>query len=204
MTFKNIIFDVGNVLLRWDPHFVVTQSFTHAPNPAQLVQDIFKHQTWLDLNLGFISEEEAIKQFHQRLGIELDHLQKMMTIVKESLLPLPGSLELLQALHQANFQLFALTDNTKGIMAFLTQKYDFWPLFQGIVVSANVGYLKPSKEIYQHLLSNYQLKNNETIFIDDHLPNVLGAKAVGIEAILFENAKQCSNDLTKLQCRFKI
>lgn len=202
MAFQNIIFDVGNVLLRWDPHFIVTQTFKETSDPAQLVQTIFKHQTWLDLNLGLLSEQEALVEYQTRLGIEMARLEEMMETVRESLQPLPGSLELLHALNNARYNLYALTDNTKGIIAYLTQKYHFWPIFQGIVVSANVGHLKPAREIYEHLLNTYALSAAETIFIDDHLPNVLGAQAVGIEAILFENAKQCQDDLRKLQIRF--
>lgn len=202
MAFKNIILDVGNVLLRWDPHFIVAQTFKESSNSAQLVQTIFKHQTWLDLNLGLLSEQEALVEYQTRLGIEMAQLEEMMETVRESLQPLPGSLELLHALNNARYNLYALTDNTKDIMAYLTQKYHFWPIFQGIVVSANVGHLKPAKEIYEYLLNTYALNAAETVFIDDHLPNVLGAQAVGIEAILFKNAKQCQDDLRKLQIHF--
>ncbi|MBI2792636.1 MAG: HAD family phosphatase [Gammaproteobacteria bacterium] len=198
MLIKNIVFDVGNVLVRYDPHFIINAAFPGHQDPAELVHGIFKHQTWYELNLGHISEQEALLEYHARLGIDLGSLQMMAQIVKESLTPIPGSIEMLKQLH-ASHPLFALTDNTHEIMAYLQQRYDFWPLFKGIVVSAKVGYLKPSNEIFQHLLTTYQINPQETVFIDDLARNVEGAKMLGIHGIQFENTEQCIKELQKLQ-----
>lgn len=202
MAIKNVVFDVGNVLVRWDPHFIVTHAFPEYDNPADLVQKIFKNKTWYDLNLGLISEDEALALYNKHLGIGIDRLQHMAEVVRSSLSLLPESVELLKALDAASFSLYALTDNTHDIIAYLQKKYDFWPLFQGIVVSAQVGYLKPSQEIYQHLLNAYGLNASETVFIDDHLPNVEGAKQLGISAIQFQNIKQCMQALKELKVQF--
>ncbi len=194
MVIKNIVFDVGNVLVRYDPDFIVTCAFPTHEDPKALVNGIFKHQTWYELNLGHISESEALKEYHSRLGLELAQLENMAQIIKESLVPIPGGIELLKQLH-ATYPLYALTDNTHEIMAYLQQRYDFWPLFKGIVVSASLGHLKPSKEIFQHLLNTYQLVAHETLFLDDIARNVEGARNVGIHAIQFENTEQTVNEL---------
>ncbi|MGE3320001.1 MAG: HAD family hydrolase [Candidatus Berkiella sp.] len=199
MTIKNIVFDVGNVLVRWDPQHIINHVFPNDENAPLLVQNIFRHQTWYDLNLGTINEAQAIDRYHQQLGISQAQLQILLQVVKESLVPVPGSIELLERLSTKPFHLYALTDNTIEIMAYLKNKYTFWPLFKGIVVSAEIGLLKPSREIYHYLLEHHQLKANETVFIDDHPPNVEGAKAVGITAIQFSNSKQCIDALRELQ-----
>ena len=199
MAFKNIVFDVGNVLVRWDPQFIVNQVFPKDDEPTKLMLKIFKHQTWYDLNLGTITEREAINRYHQQLGIDVLRLEHLLHTVKESLVLVPGSVELLQRLHDKPFNLYALTDNTVEIMAYLKNKYRFWPLFKGIVVSAEIGYLKPSKEIYHYLLDHHQLKAHETIFIDDMAHNVEGAKALGIEAIQFTHIEQCIEALRELK-----
>jgi len=193
---KNIVFDVGNVLVRWDPRFIISQAFPQHHNPAELATALFKNQIWLNLNLGLITEQEALRHYQQQFGFENHELQNLMEIAKASLTPIEESINLLKSLQQ-DFELYALTDNTKAIMAYLTQKYDFWPVFQGIVVSAEVGHLKPSQEIYQHLLSTYQLIAKETVFIDDYLINVEGARKMGIHAIQFQNTQQCILELQK-------
>lgn len=199
MAYKNIVFDVGNVLIRWDPQGIIDEVFPCHDDPTELMLNIFKHQTWYDLNLGTINEQQAIIRYHQRLGIDIASLETLLYAVKESLIPIPGTAELLQRLSNKPFDLYALTDNTHEIMKYLKSKYHFWPLFKGIVVSAEIGYLKPANEIYHYLLKHYDLKAHETVFIDDHKPNVLGAKAVGIEAIQFFNITQCIDELRELQ-----
>ncbi|MDA3140360.1 HAD-IA family hydrolase, partial [Vibrio metschnikovii] len=80
----------------------------------------------------------------------------------------------------------------------LKTAYTFWGLFDGAIVSAEVGLLKPQREIYLSLLSQYDLNAAETIFIDDMLYNVQGAESVGIKGIQFESAFQCEQALKSL------
>ena len=76
--------------------------------------------------------------------------------------------------------------------------YSFWLRFDGAIVSAEVGMLKPQPEIYHLLLNNNELIASETVFIDDMLYNVEGAKSVGMHAIQFEDIGQCEKDLISL------
>ncbi|MBS0286112.1 MAG: HAD family phosphatase [Proteobacteria bacterium] len=197
MRIKNIVFDVGNVLVRYDPVYIIAKSFPEHPNQATLVQEIFKHETWLALNLGYITEAQALLEYHSRLGLEIERLQQMAQITKESLTPIAGAQKLLRTLH-GNYPLYALTDNTHEIMAYLRARYDFWPLFKGVVVSAHIGHLKPSAEIYRHLLKTYQLSPEETLFLDDVIKNIEGAKAVGIQAVQFKDTEQIIEELKRL------
>ncbi len=93
---------------------------------------------------------------------------------------------------------YALTDNVVEIVEYLKNTYQFWTLFDGAAVSAELGLLKPQPEIYQALLSNYGLKASETVFLDDMPYNVEGAKAVGMAAIQFTDAVQCEISLQAL------
>lgn len=197
MTIENIVFDIGNVLLRWDPLWIVTQAFPNANNHTSLAQKLFKSDAWRDLNRGIVTEQELITHYHQQLHIDILDLTNAFQIVKQSLIPLAGSLELLERLAKAGFPLYALTDNTHAIVAYLKQQYNFWQYFKGIVVSAEIGHLKPEAEIYQHLLSSYKLAPHQTLFFDDWLANVKGAQNCGMHAIVFSNAEQCKMDLQK-------
>lgn len=197
MPIKNVVFDLGNVLFKWDPHAVVTRTFSNTPDPHELVNSIFKHQTWLDLNLGIITEQEAITAYQTRLLAHATEFTSMMDNVRTSLVPLEESIALLKRL-QGEYELYALTDNTLDIMAYLKKQHDIWPLFKGIVVSAEIGHLKPSEAIYRYLLDTYGLVADETVFIDDLLINVEGARKVGMKAIQFKTIEQCRGDLKRL------
>ena len=130
-----------------------------------------------ELNL---SEQEADLLFHH---------------IKDSQDILDGSVELLERLHDAGYPLFALTDNVHEIVWYLKRRYDFWKYFKGVVVSAEVNCLKPNPDIFYHLLESNGLEPSETVFLDDMPANVQGARNVGMEAIQFQNADKCTDEL---------
>lgn len=191
---KNIIFDIGNVILKWQPETVVGRLFPDQ-DILQLTRLLFRSPLWCDLNMGKMTEAELIETYHKTLDIRVEVLIRLMREIKESLLPVENSLELLKNLHRSQYSLYALTDNVREIVTFLRAKYDFWDLFQGVVVSAEVGYLKPMKQIYQTLIDLYDIDPAESVFIDDILRNVEGAQSVGMQGIHFLSANQCAAEL---------
>ncbi len=196
MAIKNVVFDIGNVLVTWDPSGIVARFFPEHPEHAALTQAIFKSKTWLDLNKGFITETQAIAHYNKLMPeIEKIQFEKLMVYVKESLTPVQGSFELLDNLYQSQIPLYSITDNVKEIVDYLKIKYDFWGKFKDVVVSADIGYLKPAQEIYLHLLQRNKLIPSETLFIDDYLSNVEGAQKVGMQAFQFTDAIACAAKL---------
>lgn len=195
---KNIVFDFGNVLVEWNPQNIVSKVFPDA-NDSKLVEVIFRSPIWRELNTGKLTEQEVITHFHQTLAINLEQLQHLFLEIKHTQHPVPGSHELLAKLHQMdNYSLYGLTDNVHEIIAYLKERYTFFDYFKGVVTSANVGYLKPSPEIYQYLLTTYNLNPLETVFLDDIAANIEGAKLMGMHGIQFQNTLQCITELKKL------
>lgn len=192
MPIKNVVFDIGNVLLAWDPQKIVIDFFPDYPDQTTLTKDLFKSETWFDLNKGLITEREAISIYSKQIP-SLEHypLENLMDHVRESLMPIEGSLELLDRVYSSGIPIYSITDNVKEIMIYLKDTYDFLNKFKGVIVSADVGCLKPAPEIYKHLLHTYQLIPAQTLFIDDHLPNVEGARNVGMHAFQFTDAAGC-------------
>lgn len=199
MVIKNIVFDIGNVLLRWEPLYIITKNFSEIIDPVPLACQIFESDIWRDLNLGKITEEEAIALYASNLAeITVQQLTDLMKTVKNSLTPVTGSLELLKNIHNSSISLYSITDNVQEIMSFLRNKYDFLKVFRDIIVSSEVGVLKPSKTIYMYLINKYQLIPDETVFIDDLFKNVEGAKLVGMHGIHFSTAHDCKRKLRQL------
>jgi putative hydrolase of the HAD superfamily len=198
MPIKNIVFDVGNVLVRWDPVWIIENAFASYENKEKRLQQIFNSGIWADLNLGKFSEAEAINIYQQKFGIEQTKLQRLMQTVKHSLTPLPGSFELFDDLHRAGYQLYLLTDNVHEIVAHLKQTYHFWDKVVGAVVSAEIGHLKPSAEIYHYLLNTHDLTPHETVFLDDLQKNIEGAQKHGIHGIQFKHGAQAMEALREI------
>jgi putative hydrolase of the HAD superfamily len=202
MAIKNIVFDVGNVLVKWDPKPVVLNVFPKVEDPEHLIQRLVKSEVWFDLNKGKISEKEAIQRYKQELNLDHTQLEHLMHEIKESLIPVEGSFELVEKLSKANHPLYIITDNTHEIVAYLRKRYNFWQHFQGVVNSAELGILKPSPLIYRHLLETYKLVPEETIFFDDLQTNVDGALAVNMKSIQFLNSTKCIEELRNLNIHF--
>lgn len=199
---KNVVFDIGNVVVRWAPLEIVRLTFGNVGSPEEKVKSIFQSDTWLDLNKGIISESEAKLQYQRFLGFSELDCERLFYYVKQTQILIYGSVELIRRVKAAGYRVFALTDNVHEIVSYLKETYTFWNLFEGATVSAEVGLLKPQPDIYQSLLTQHSLEATQTVFIDDMPYNVEGAKAVGIAAIQFENAVQCEADLKSLGLTF--
>ena len=199
---KNIVFDIGNVLVKWAPHEVLKKFFPNHPNTFELNQRIFKSPTWMDLNRGKMTEKEAVIIYHRELGISISKLEELMEQVKLSLTPIEGSFELLDTLYDKGFSIYSITDNVREIIHFEKQRYSFFNKFLGMAMSADIGVLKPNEAIYRYLLDTYHLKAEECVFIDDLFMNVESAKKVGMNGIQFITAESCKEELNKLGVEF--
>lgn len=195
---RNVVFDVGNVIVRWSPSLIVESTFGTDSDHDYYLENIFKHRLWKELNLGTYTEDEVINAYLEFVDASREEMQILFHHVKESQQLISGTVVLIKQLHSAGYPIYALTDNVHEIVKSLKARYDFWDYFNGAVVSAEVGMLKPEPPIFKHLLATHDLEAVETVFIDDHPPNVQGAKTVGLEAILFKNAEQCSDELMEL------
>lgn len=197
--YKNIIFDIGNVILAWRPREVIEKTLQ---DPAKLefyLKNVFTHPGWLDFDRGIIeSEEQAIEFFTLQLNQPRDDIERLLQVVRESLLPIPESLVLLEECAAKALNLFALTNMPKTTYEYLREKYPFWQNFKDVIVSGRVKMIKPDPAIYTYLLQRNNLIAEETIFLDDNLDNVIAARNLGITALQFTNAKDCIAQLQKL------
>ena len=199
---KNVVFDVGNVLVRWAPLEIARLTFGDVEDLEQRARAVFQSETWLELNKGHLSEQQAKQRYQDTIGLSELECEKLFYYVKQTQLQIYGSVELLKRIKQAGYHVYALTDNVHEIVAYLKKTYDFWPLFEGATVSAELGLLKPQPEIYQSLLTTNKLKAEETVFLDDMPYNVEGAQKEGMAAIQFKDAHQCEQELKAMGLEF--
>ena len=199
---KNVIFDIGNVLVRWSPADIIKLTFGDSADTEKLINQIFQHKLWLDFNRGDFSEAETKLEYQRQLGLDASTVESLFANLRKSLTLVLGTAELLKDVKKAGYKTYALTDNVVEIVQYLQERYTFWEDFLGAIVSAEVRCLKPEAEIYNHLLNTYNLKAEESVFIDDVLANVDGAKKLGFSAIHFKNSTQCIEELKQLGLKF--
>lgn len=199
---KNVVFDVGNVIVRWSPLEITQLTFGSITDLEGRALSIFQSAIWSDLNKGLLTESEAKLRYQQELDLSSLECDRLFYYVKQTQILLHGSVDLIERVKRAGYGVYALTDNVAEIVEYLKATYEFWPLFDGAAVSAELGMLKPQPEIYQALLFNNGLEASETVFIDDMPYNVEGAKAVGMAGIQFIDAVRCENELRVLGVEF--
>ena len=196
----NVVFDLGGVLLTWDPESIVSGMFSD-PHVQELVLDkVFKHPDWLELDRGTLDPQVAVDQWTERTGLPRADMDRLMAQVPHALAPMDDSIALLPRLKQNGHPLYCLSNMHTASIAHLEESYSFFDHFGGAVVSCRIHAIKPEPEIYSHLLETFDLEPRDTVFIDDMEYNLTAAAEFGIRTILFWNAGQCERDLIALGC----
>jgi putative hydrolase of the HAD superfamily len=192
---RNVVFDFGGVLVRWQPEAVIASFYADEPSRALVRDAVIRHPDWIDMDRGTLSESAAIERFAVRMARPADEMRALMQHIKDSLTPLPDSIALLDELALRGVPLYGLSNMSAPIFALLQSRHAHWDRFRGIVVSGEVGLVKPDPEIFHHLARRYDLIPAETVFIDDHLPNIESAARLGFRTIHFADAEQCRREL---------
>ena len=200
-TVQNVIFHLGGVLLDWNPGKILERCYADTASRNAVRDAFFRHEDWLAFNRGDLAEPDLLARVQLRTGRNLPELTLLLDTVRESLVVKPETVAVLRSLSKRGVPLYCLSDMPVSVFAYVRQRYDFWDTFLGIVISGEVGMMKPGRAVFEYLLTRYGLAAEVTVFVDDHPPNIEGAKAAGLKAILLRNAEQCARDLeTWLTC----
>ncbi len=197
-TVRNVIFDLGGVLLEWSPEKILRTVFDDPAAREAVRQGAFLHPDWLELDRGTLAEDEAIIRFGQRCGRSQAEMVAFFHAVKQSLAPVDGTVQLLEGLHRAGVPVYCLSNMTEPCADYLRREHAFFRLFRGIVISASNQMVKPDPAIYRHALTAFGVVAAETVFIDDRADNVEAARQVGLLAIQFVSPSDCRTKLARL------
>jgi 2-haloacid dehalogenase len=193
----SIIFDLGNVLIDWNPHHLYDKIFPEKEkrdyflsnicsmewhskqdagrSPKQATEELVnKHKDW----------EEEIRAFYGRWN-------EMFTGAIED------SVSILKELKEKGYRLYALTNWNDELFNQALKEYDFLHWFDGRVVSGEEGMNKPEKELYARLLKRFNVDPAEAIFIDDKESNVNAAREIGMDGIVFESPWQLRGEMER-------
>lgn len=185
-TIKNVVFDFGQVLVHFDPSYMVGQYVSDEGDAALISEVLFDRLYWDRLDAGTISDEEVVMESCKRLPARLhDVTREIYYHWIYNLPPMDGMEALVRELKGKGIKL-CLLSNICTYFADHAEEIPILSHFDRCVFSAVCGYVKPSQEIFRYLCETCGLDPTETLFVDDSAKNIAGAERYGIRGYLFD------------------
>ena len=203
MTIKTIIFDLGGVLIDWNPEYLYLDIFE---GDRVKMNAFFEQVCTMDWNENQDAGYPLSKATEDRIALfpEYETLIKIYYGRWEEMLEeaITGSVQILKKLiNDPKFRVVALTNWSAETFPVALKRFDFLHWFEGIVVSGTEKTRKPYPEIYQITLDRFNIAPSETLFIDDNLRNIKGAEAIGINGIHFSTPEKLIIDLNNFKIK---
>lgn len=181
-----VVFDVGNVLLDFSPKKVIADILPEHPELHQtLVNKIIRTPYWLMLDHGTISYDEAVEAMAGRDVALRPLIRRVMDEWIDLKNPIAEGVAALRKCKAMGKKLYVLSNYHDSAFDYVWNKYDFFRLFDGLVVSARVKMLKPDQNIYRHLTEKFGLITERVLFIDDSPANIESALETGWQGVCY-------------------
>lgn len=182
---RNILFDMGNVLIRFDRKLFLDRLDLSEADKEILLRDVFASVDWAHMDRGTKTEAMALESMKARLPQRLHAAAEEMTLRwDEPLIPIEGMYELVEELKEKGYGIYLLSNAS-------VRQHAYWPripasrFFDGTLISADEHVMKPQPEIYRLCLQRFGLKAEESFFIDDMAHNIEGALFCGLSGAVF-------------------
>jgi 2-haloacid dehalogenase len=197
---NTIIFDLGAVLIDWNPHYMYKTLFADEEEMKHFLANV----TTSDWN----EEQDAGRSLQEGTDILVKQFPEHETNIRafytrwEEMLgdAFWDTVEIFKQLKESGkYKIYALTNWSAETFPIAQRKFDFLNWFDGIVVSGEEKMRKPTPEFYQILLNRHQVKPKEALFIDDNYRNISAAEKLGIQSIHYTSAEALREKLVELK-----
>ena len=200
---RNILFDMGNVLLRFDRAVFLDRLNVTEEDKQLLLKEVFLSEEWVHMDAGILREKTAEPIMCSRLPGHLhEAVHKLVSCWDQPILPMEGMYELVQELKDAGYGIYLLSNAS-------VRQHAYWPrvpgseFFDGTLISADEKVMKPQPEIYHLCMQRFGLKPEECIFIDDVQANIDGAAACKIAGVVFNGTDALRSSLKNAGIRIR-
>jgi len=183
---RNIIFDMGNVLLTFNPDSILDRFVTQEENKEPIRQELFNGEEWPLLDRGALTEEEALDRVLARLPESAhEDARQVMAHWDEAMPLLDEMYHLVKELKLAGYGVYLLSNASLRFHQY-AKRIPAFHWMDGLLISADVQAVKPEPAIYEKLFFTYYLRPEQCLFIDDLPQNIEGGKALGMDGIVFD------------------
>jgi 2-haloacid dehalogenase len=194
-----VVFDVGGVLIDWDPRHLYRKLFAgDEPAMEHFLANICTHE-WnrcQDAGRSFAEGARLLKLDHPDKAELIDAYGARFDEMMPG--PIAGTVEILAELRERGTPLYGLSNFSAETFPATLQRFDFLRWFHGMVISGEVGVIKPDPRIYQLLLARFAIDPHRAVYIDDAAANIEGARPFGIHGIHFITPDALREELVRL------
>jgi HAD superfamily hydrolase (TIGR01509 family) len=183
-----VVFDLGNVFIRWDRALLYRSVFD---DPDEL-EHFLNHVYTLEVN-DRLDRGQPLDEFCRQLAREHPRFEPHISLLRDRWIETIGdvledTVEVLDELLAAGVPCYALSNWNGDTFRLVAARHEFFGRFDGIVLSGHEGVVKPDPEIFRRLLDRYAIAPEAALFVDDSQKNVDAARKVGMQAELFTDA----------------
>ncbi|MBP3729211.1 MAG: HAD family phosphatase [Lachnospiraceae bacterium] len=182
---RNIVFDMGGVLIRFDRDYFLDQLNLSEEDRSLLMQEVFLSVEWCQMDRGVLNEDGAYARMIQRLPSRLHEAARHLVYEwDDPILPVPGMEELIAELKEKGYRIFLISNASP-------RQPEYWlripahRYFDDVLVSFRHGIVKPQPEIYRLAFRQFGIRPEESLFIDDSFINAEGSIYCGMDCFIF-------------------
>jgi 2-haloacid dehalogenase len=199
MNFKAVIFDLGGVLIDWNPSYVFDKMFNDEEQKKHFFENICTPD-WNEMQDAGRPLKEATEHLVQIHPEWKEYIEAYYGRWEEMLGgPIHDTVEIFRQLkEEGKYKLYALTNWSAELFPIALERYEFLHWFDGRVVSGEEKMRKPFREFYELILDRFNLKAEETLFIDDNARNIKAAEDIGIRSIRYQSPQQLKKELMSI------
>jgi len=193
-----IIFDFGGVLVDWNPHNLYRRFFQNPQEIDKFLSEINFSEWNLQQDKGR-SFAQGVAELTTKFPQHSELIRAYSDLWEDSIVgPINGSVEILRELIKAGYSIYGLSNWSSEKFPIAFNKYDFFKLFDGIVISGDVKVAKPDPAIFEIILKMINRSPGECLLIDDSASNIDAANKLGFNTILFKSPQQLQLELQKM------
>ena len=193
--YKTLIFDLGNVILSFSHEKMYAQVAHLCGLSVDTIKELFlDSRIGVQYERGLISSNEIFSLLCEKSGKALDY-SEVMTAGSDIFIPRPEMFELVKTLKKQGYHLILLSNINEAHYQFIDKQYDFFDLFNHLILSIEVKAVKPEKEIFDQALKRASCSPHECYYIDDIPEYVHAAEKLGIKGHVFTSPALLLEDL---------
>ena len=190
-----LIFDIGNVLAKYDWKKLLKELGYDEKTGTAVAKAVFLSKEWADADRGILSEEELLQTFISNAPNYEKEIRETFDAVGKTISTYSYTKDWLSYLKKRGYKIYILSNFAKPVYDRCIKELDFLKLVDGGYMSWQIHCIKPEPEIYQKLITDFEIIPQKAVFIDDLMDNIAEARALGFHAVHFTSKKNAVRQL---------